>query len=183
MKLKFEALPPRTHGRNIKNLYPKKWDIIRKEVYKKYNYSCSICKRKVPKGFLHAHEVWDFIIETKTQKLADIIAVCKECHSCLHCGRTGCIARWGDINRYKKEDFDSMSPQKLREKYGEPEVLQKMKNHFMEVNNCNLTDIELDIKISEAIVRALELDRYNFENLDLSYMDTFLKDPDQISFF
>lgn len=182
MKLKFEALPPCTHGRNIKNLYPKKWDIIRKEVYRKYNYSCSICKRKVPKG-LHAHEVWDFIIETNTQKLIDIIAVCKECHSCLHCGRTSVIASWGDMNKHKKEDIGSMSVKEFKEKYAEPEVLQKMKNHFMKVNNCNLTDIEFDTKIAEAIVRALELDMYNFENFDCSYMNTFLKDPNQISFF
>lgn len=88
-KINFECLPQALWGKNIRSeLGIQKWDIIRKDVYKKYNHRCFVCNKKVK---MNAHEVWKLKINSKqgtgTQILVGIIAVCDECHDTIHIGR------------------------------------------------------------------------------------------------
>lgn len=107
LKLSIDLLPKGAWGNDFsKTLSKKDWDVIRNKCYKKANYKCQICGCETKE--LNAHEVWDFNIETKTQKLIDIVALCNKCHGLKHLRNT---ERLG---------------------YG-----INAKNHFMKVNNCN----------------------------------------------
>lgn len=64
------------------------WDIIRKRVYSRINYTCECClkncfKNKVP---IEAHERWMYDYSTYTQKLVRLIGLCKQCHLSTHMG-------------------------------------------------------------------------------------------------
>lgn len=67
---------------------PSDWDIIRKKVYSRINYTCECCfrnciKEKIP---IEAHERWDYDYSTHTQKLVRLIGLCKQCHLVTHIG-------------------------------------------------------------------------------------------------
>ncbi len=107
VKLKIELLPKGAWGNDFSKTLPKKdWDVLRKFCYDKANHKCAIC------GFetddLDAHEVWDFNIETRTQTLKNIIAICSRCHGVIH------------IRNSQRLGFG-----------------ENAKKHFMKVNNCN----------------------------------------------
>jgi len=86
-KLNFELVPDSCWYSNLRSiLKPAQWDIIRKDAYAKANEHCSICGRLVKR--LEAHEYWDYDEEHCIQKLTDVIAVCNQCHSVIHIGRT-----------------------------------------------------------------------------------------------
>lgn len=90
LKLNFEIIPAGAWNFNLRTQLPKKaWDILRKIAYLKADGKCSICKCNSKR--LEAHEKWDFNKATKVQKLVDIIAVCHNCHSVIHIGRTQLI--------------------------------------------------------------------------------------------
>jgi|GEM_PF-683481 len=78
-------------------------------VDKKAKYQCEICAFKTDD--LDAHEEWDFDIESKTQTLKNIIALCSRCHGVKHMRNS---ERMG---------------------YGE-----NAKRHFLKVNKCSDLD-------------------------------------------
>lgn len=87
LKLNFEILPTGAFYFNLRSTLSKKaWDIIRFDAYKRANGKCSVCGK--PTSRLEAHEQWEFIEKTKTQKLNCVIAVCSSCHSVIHINRT-----------------------------------------------------------------------------------------------
>jgi len=90
MRLEVEPVPQGSWGLSLANKLPKdKWDKIRHEVYKKADYTCSICEDTEVE--LHAHETWRYSKTSRTkgkQTLVDIICVCKVCHDCIHFGRS-----------------------------------------------------------------------------------------------
>lgn len=86
LKLNFEIIPTGAFNFNLRSQFSKKaWDIIRKDAYQRADGKCSICNR--PTLRLEAHEVWDFNIDKKVQKLKDVIAVCHSCHTVIHINR------------------------------------------------------------------------------------------------
>lgn len=110
-KLMFEAMPQKAWYQNLRTvLRTKDWDSLRHEAYAEANGKCQICG--AIQETLDAHEVWDFDLSTKTQKLMGIKAVCKKCHLVLHYGRAQKIGR-----------------------------AQEADLHFMEVNNCEIEDL------------------------------------------
>ena len=87
LKLNFEMIPDSCWYSNLRSmLKPKDWDMVRKSTYSKANGKCMICGR--PAKRLEAHEQWSYDLETETQKLERVIAVCHDCHSVIHIGRT-----------------------------------------------------------------------------------------------
>lgn len=60
------------------------WDILRKYVYSRANYTCECCNLSTKQ--LDAHERWHYDAETSVQKLVRIIALCKSCHLSTHYG-------------------------------------------------------------------------------------------------
>ncbi len=86
-KLKMMPVPDSCWYSNLRSALPAKiWDIIRKDAYARANGRCMICGRHVNR--LEAHEKWSYDEENQIQKLDDILAVCHECHSVIHIGRT-----------------------------------------------------------------------------------------------
>ena len=130
LKLKIELLPRGAWGNDFSRTLSKQdWDELRNACYERANHKCAIC------GFvtdeLDAHEVWDFNIETKTQTLVDIIALCSRCHGVKHIRNS---ERLG---------------------YGE-----NAKRHFMKVNNCSelefvshLTKAQIDFEEMNKVYR------------------------------
>lgn len=86
-KLTFEIVPTGAWNNNLRTVLSKKgWDFIRKDAYDRANGKCVICSRSVKR--LEAHEKWSYDVNTATQKLEDVIAVCHACHSVIHIART-----------------------------------------------------------------------------------------------
>lgn len=110
MKLDFELVPDGCWYSNLRSILPKsQWDIIRHVAYDEAEGKCMICGRKASR--LEAHERWSYDVESATQKLEQVIAICHSCHSVIHIGRTQLL---GDEDRAIK--------------------------HFCYVNKCSYSD-------------------------------------------
>lgn len=139
LKLTIELVPASSWQNNLRSLLkPQMWEKLREEVYKKYNYKCTICGNG---GRLHAHEVWDYDNENHIQKLVEIIALCFKCHAVKHIGLAGIQA----------------SEEKLN--------FENLIKHFMKVNNCDRETFEIHQK--EAFKKFDERSRYEWQ-LDLN---------------
>ena len=111
LKLNFELVPDSCWYSNLRSiLKSKQWDIVRREAYSRANGRCMICKR--PAKRLEAHEVWSYDIDSETQKLEDVVAICHACHSVIHIGRTQligeedrAIAHFCRVNSCKYPDY------------------------------------------------------------------------------
>ncbi len=92
LKLNFELVPDSCWYSNLRSiLTPAQWDYIRKRAYAQANGKCAICG--APTRYLEAHEQWEYDEDKKIQKLARVIAVCKNCHEVIHIGRTQLTGR------------------------------------------------------------------------------------------
>lgn len=108
--LNIELIPDGCWKENLRTMFPQKvWDVIRKQAYKEADGKCMICGRKVNR--LEAHERWNYDEENGIQILKDVIAVCKNCHECIHIQRTTLIGREKEASEW-----------------------------FMKVNNCSYVD-------------------------------------------
>ena len=93
--LEIELVPDGCWHSNLRGiLTEKQWDLLKAEAKKRAGGKCVICGRKT--AFLDAHEKWSYDEKKGIQKLVGIIAVCKDCHSVIHIGRTSVA---GDIER------------------------------------------------------------------------------------
>lgn len=151
LKLKIELLPKGAWGNDFSRTLSKKdWDKLRKKCYERANHKCAICGYVTDD--LDAHEVWDFDINTKTQTLIDIVALCSKCHGVKHIRNS----------------------QRLG--YGE-----NAKRHFMNVNNCSelefashLTKVQLDFEERNQIYRwkmVADLDKFGLKNATIKEKD------------
>ena len=110
LKLNFELVPDSCWYSNLRSiLKPAQWDVVRRDAYARANGRCMICGR--PASRLEAHERWSYDEEKEVQKLEDVIAVCHQCHSVIHIGRTQLM--------------------------GQEDIAIK---HFMRVNKCTYAD-------------------------------------------
>ena len=109
-KLNFELVPDSCWYSNLRSILSKKqWDFLRQDARDRAQGRCMICGKKTDK--LDAHERWSYNEEKCVQKLEDIVAVCKDCHSVIHIGYTQLK---GDVERAEK--------------------------HFIKVNNCSYAE-------------------------------------------
>ena len=85
-KLNFELIPDSCWFSNLRSeLTKSQWDMVRFDAYRRAGGKCRVCGRAVR---LEAHEVWKFDETTQTQVLTDVTALCHDCHSVVHIGRT-----------------------------------------------------------------------------------------------
>lgn len=98
-------------------LPPKVWDKIRKDAYARAEGKCMICGRAVKR--LEAHEDWAYDEENCVQILTGVVALCHDCHSVIHIGRTQLL---GNEDRAIK--------------------------HFCKVNNCTYADYRRALAIA-----------------------------------
>lgn len=109
MKLLPELVPDGCWYSNLRSVLPPKlWDAVRRDAYARAGGKCVICGAS---GRLEAHERWSYDEQNGIQKLEDVIAVCRDCHSVIHIGRTQLK---GDENRAI--------------------------DHFMKVNQCSYAE-------------------------------------------
>jgi hypothetical protein len=126
-KLNFELVPDGCWYSNLRSLLSKKqWDFLRAYAKERAGGRCAICGKKSER--LEAHECWSYDEKTAVQKLEDIVAVCKDCHSVIHIGRTQLV---GDEERAEK--------------------------HYMKVNNCSYSEYRKDIGEANEKHRRLNL--------------------------
>ncbi len=86
-ELQFEMVPDGCWYSNLRTvLRPEAWDVVRRDAYARAEGRCMICGAKTAR--LEAHERWSYDISTKIQKLEEVVAICKPCHSVIHIGRT-----------------------------------------------------------------------------------------------
>ena len=110
-KLQIELVPDGCWYSNLRSILSKtQWDFLKSDAKNRANGRCMICGCKT--NHLEAHEKWSYDRNTRTQKLEDIVAVCKDCHSVIHIGRTQLK---GDVERAE--------------------------NHFMKVNKCSYVEM------------------------------------------
>lgn len=115
-KLKIELVPESSWHYNLRSVLKKsEWEYIKVKVKQKSGGKCSICGKET--SLLDAHEVWEYDEEKGVQKLKDVIAVCKDCHSVIHIGFTSLK---GNIERAE--------------------------NHYLKVNNCTYAEYKQDLK-------------------------------------
>ncbi|MBR2614087.1 MAG: HNH endonuclease [Clostridia bacterium] len=98
-KLNIELVPDSCWYSNLRSLLkPSMWDMLRKKAYKNADGRCQICGRKVNR--LEAHERWTYDEETATQSLKEIVAVCHNCHSVIHIGRTQLLGKGEEAEKW-----------------------------------------------------------------------------------
>ena len=114
-KLNFEMVPDCCWCSNLRSILSKEqWAFLRADAKDRANGRCSICGKKTT--VLDAHERWSYDEKNKVQKLEDIIAVCKDCHSVIHIGYTQLK---GDEERAEK--------------------------HYMKVNKCSYSEYRAEL--------------------------------------
>lgn len=86
-KLMPNLIPDGCWYSNLRSNLPKSvWAAIRKKAYENSDGYCAICGAKLDK--YEAHEDWSYNENTNVQKLERVIAICPDCHSVIHIGRT-----------------------------------------------------------------------------------------------
>lgn len=127
IKLDFELVPDGCWYSNLRTILSKKqWDFLRADAKQRSGGKCAICGAKTNR--LEAHERWSYDEQNCVQKLEDIIAVCKDCHSVIHIGRTQLL---GDELRAEK--------------------------HYMKVNQCSYADYRKALGIANEIHKRRNL--------------------------
>ena len=127
-KLNFELVPDGCWGSNLRNILSKKqWDFIRQIAKDNSENKCAICGKNAKR--LECHEVWDYDEINHIQKLKDVIAVCHDCHSVIHIGRT---AMFGQDERAEKHymKVNKCSYAEFRKKLGEANEIHKRRNEI-----------------------------------------------------
>jgi len=120
MRLTIEPIPESTWGISLANLLPPPiWNILRKEVYEGFNYTCATCSTTNKQ--LHCHEKWSYDDKARVQKLVGFQCLCEDCHSIKHWGRTVAEAH----------------------KSGDQSILAELTKHFCKVNKCTLDAFSL----------------------------------------
>jgi hypothetical protein len=96
-KLCIEVVPKTLWGKNLhRDLDRAEWDRVRRSIYKKYDYACSVCGRR--DTTMHAHEVWSYDDKAHVQTLVGIICLCSLCDRVKHIGLTEVLAKEGKVN-------------------------------------------------------------------------------------
>lgn len=115
LKLEVELVLAQFWGQSLYRLMRKSaWNKIRHKIYAQYNRKCGICEAVCEaKSSLVCHEIWTYDDIKHIQRLKDFIALCVDCHSVKHLGRTENIST-------PNKDFYEIAVE-----------------HFMKVNRCS----------------------------------------------
>jgi hypothetical protein len=150
LKLDFMVIPRTAWGRNARTTLPKEeWDRLRTVCYQRAGYICEICGGAGPAHPVECHEEWEFIVETKTQRLAALIALCPRCHKVKHIMRSMMV--------FYAE--------------GHVEEWRKVVQHFCTINKC---DEEVFRKrFMDKIWRPSGMNKVAKWTLDLSILKNF----------
>jgi hypothetical protein len=89
--LEQPLIPPPLHGLNPRTIMGRaKWDVVRRQIYRKYAYSCAACGVKARdakiKKNLEAHESFEIDYAQKQMTLKSMEPLCHACHAFVHSG-------------------------------------------------------------------------------------------------
>ncbi len=88
-ELTIELIPIQSWKLSLANLMPQSdWKKIRESCYARANWRCEICRGIGVRHKVECHEIWEFSYTERTQLLTGFIALCPDCHSVKHIGRT-----------------------------------------------------------------------------------------------
>ncbi|WNQ12074.1 hypothetical protein MJA45_03150 [Paenibacillus aurantius] len=94
LKLMVELIPEFTHGYNLHGHHGDglitgyQWNKLSKYIREESNNTCEICSTNEKNTGYDCHEVWEFNIDSKVQKLVKLQCICKNCHAVKHFGRS-----------------------------------------------------------------------------------------------
>lgn len=129
LRLTIDLLPKGAWGNDFsKTLSKKDWDTLRNHAYAKANHRCVICGSKDSE--LDAHEVWDFDVGAKTQRLKDIIALCPACHGVKHMRNSERIG-YGDSAKAHFLKVNNCSQMVFAKHYAEQQFLFEERNNVL----------------------------------------------------
>jgi len=101
MKLTIELVPSTAWGNNLRQCLPTSdWDRLRKAQYAKANYVCEVCGGKGPSYPVECHEIWKYDDQKHIQTLVGLVALCSECHSVKHFGRSISVGKGGQAKSH-----------------------------------------------------------------------------------
>lgn len=119
-KLNFQLIPDGCWCLNLRTLLPKSaWELIKEDAKLRSGGKCFYCGKKTER--LDAHEVWSYDEKKGIQKLDNVVAVCKDCHSVIHIGFTQLK---GNVERAE--------------------------SHFMKVNGCSYAEFRQALNLANA---------------------------------
>lgn len=82
-------VPQTLWGKNLRSLLPKEsWDVVRRHAYEQAGHRCRVCGGRGPQWPVEADEAWAYDDATLTQTLKGVIALCPDCHSVRHWGKS-----------------------------------------------------------------------------------------------
>ena len=83
--LPIEIVPMSSHYNNLRKiLSSSQWNKLRKIIIPPLNNQCEICGGKSPNRGLDLHEVWEYNLNTRIQKLIRLEGLCIYCHEVKH---------------------------------------------------------------------------------------------------
>lgn len=87
MKLFPRFIPKNLWGRNLRSMIPREeWDLLRKRVYREYEYKCAVCEGRGDEHPVECHEKWHYNDKKRVLKLIGLVALCPCCHKAVHFG-------------------------------------------------------------------------------------------------
>jgi len=114
-KLVVELVPRSTWEVNLRSELTKAaWDTLRRAVYQRAGHRCEICGGKGPKHPVEAHERWTYDDETHVQTLVGVAALCPDCHSVRHMGRTMAVGK-GDRAMAHMDKVNGWTPKQTED--------------------------------------------------------------------
>lgn len=123
IKLGLQLIPQTTWCNNLRKQLGNDWTWISQRFRRKNNWTCQYCGWKEDRRnrkYTHLHEVWEFDLENKVQKLTGFECLCPLCHSVHH---------WG----FAEEKGDNMDDLMV---------------HACEINNCTESEFRDHIRES-----------------------------------
>jgi len=154
MKLELEPIPEKSWGYSLARLLPTPvWDSLRRDVYRRYDYTCAICGATNTQ--VQCHEVWGYHDRKRIQYLKGLQCLCANCHCVKHWGRTVVAVHKGQL------------PQ---------DYLERLTEHFCKVNKCSKGDFDLHkVKVGNKHQKRtkhqykIDFGKFTPENLIRSY--------------
>lgn len=148
--LTIELIPRSCQGNSVYHRFPRKyWDKIRNIVFCDADYKCEICGSNIK---INCHEVWEFKVKSKRQKLKYLMCICEACHVAKHFGRASLIGKtieaaehlckinnWTkqECGRYIEEVFYKHTMQLAKVKF-KPKLDLKLLEDFMKKYNVKM---------------------------------------------
>lgn len=92
----IELVPRTCWWSNLRSVLPRSdWDQLRRAAYRSADYRCELCGGVGPTHPVEAHERWVYDDDRRIQRLDGLWALCPDCHSVKHLGRTMAVSSDG----------------------------------------------------------------------------------------